>query len=458
MNIKLGIIVAISGLVPPFAGLAQNPPLITTFTNPTPVLNDWFGYALAAVGNDRVLIGAYGDDTGAVNSGAAYLFSINGALLTTITNPTPQGSDYFGIAVAALESDRVLIGVANDSTGAPYTGAAYLFRTNGTLLTTFTNPTPSGSDAFGTALAGLGSDRVLIGAYSDNTAAADAGAVYLFATNGTLLRTFTNPVPAGDAFGSALAAVGNDRVLIGAYGNDTGAVNSGVAYLYSTNGTLLTTFTNPTPAGSDFFGFAVAALGNDRLLIGAYGDDRGASGAGAAYLFNTNGTLLATITNPVPVADEYLGYSVAAVGTDRVLIGAPWNGTGGTRSGAAYLFNTNGVLLNAITNPTPADFDVFGIAVAGVGGDRVLIGAYNDDIGADSAGAAYLFSLAPLLTIVPAGAGQATISWAPNSPGYILKETAVLSPPDWTNSPSGATNPVTIPAASPAKFYRLFKP
>jgi hypothetical protein len=65
---------------------------------------------------------------------------------------------------------------------------------------------------------------------------------------------------------------------------------------------------------------------------------------------------------------------------------------------------------------------------------------------------------APTLTIVPAAPGYATISWLPNTPGFVLQESSSLSPATWTNSASGATNPITIPAMLPAKFYRLKKP
>lgn len=65
---------------------------------------------------------------------------------------------------------------------------------------------------------------------------------------------------------------------------------------------------------------------------------------------------------------------------------------------------------------------------------------------------------APLLTIIAAGSGQAQISWTPPTPGYVLQETWSLAPANWTNSISSATNPVVVPAASPARFYRLFKP
>ena len=65
---------------------------------------------------------------------------------------------------------------------------------------------------------------------------------------------------------------------------------------------------------------------------------------------------------------------------------------------------------------------------------------------------------APTLTIAPATPGNATISWAPNTPGFVLQETWVLSPANWTNSLSGATNPVIVPATLPKKYYRVFKP
>lgn len=65
---------------------------------------------------------------------------------------------------------------------------------------------------------------------------------------------------------------------------------------------------------------------------------------------------------------------------------------------------------------------------------------------------------APKLKIVPDGPGQAAISWTPDTPGFVLQETLVLSPAGWSNSPSGSTNPVVVPATLPTKFYRLIKP
>jgi hypothetical protein len=65
---------------------------------------------------------------------------------------------------------------------------------------------------------------------------------------------------------------------------------------------------------------------------------------------------------------------------------------------------------------------------------------------------------APTLTIVPAGAGLARVSWAPNTAEFALQERASVSTGTWTDSPSGTNNPGFVPTTFPSKFYRLFKP
>ena len=447
---------------PTASAQSVNATLLTTFTNPTPLLGDKFGSSIAGVGSDKILIGAVSDDTAGVDAGAAYLFSTNGILLATFTNLTDE-ADSFGSSVAALGSDKVLIGAPDFAAGFSVSaGVAYLFSTNGIKLVTFTNPAPNIADYFGAAIIAVGTDKVLISAPGE----AGVGAAYLFTTNGTLLKTNANPTPqSGDSFGNSVAALGSDKVLIGASSDNTGAANAGSVYLFSTNGTLLRTFTNPTPVLDDNFGRAVAAIGSDRVLIACPNDDVGASDAGAVYLYNTNGTLLTIFTNPAPLVVYGFANSVAAVGSDKVLIGALFDETGAVGAGAAYLFTTNGTLLTTITNPTPAFDDEFGNAVAAVGSDSVIIGAFFDDAGKADSGAAYLFNLAtgsssnppPVLTIVRAASGQATISWSPATPGVILQEALSLPVTNWVNSPSGATNPIAVPATLPQKIYRLFK-
>ena len=65
---------------------------------------------------------------------------------------------------------------------------------------------------------------------------------------------------------------------------------------------------------------------------------------------------------------------------------------------------------------------------------------------------------APALSIAPAGPAQASISWTPATPGWVLQENLNLGTTNWINSASGATNPITVSITNATKFYRLFKP
>lgn len=457
-------IVLVASLLSPKSISAQgNSGVLTTITNPTPAASDIFGGAVAAMGSDRVLIGSEG-------AAEVYLFDLNGGLLRTFTNPDPQFGGGFGAAIAAGGGDKVLIGSYNYTAGVPLSqvGQAYLFNTNGVLQSTFTNPAPAKIQAFGWTVAALGNDRVLIGGFAnDNNGAPYAGSVYLFRTNGTLLTAFTNPTPAFDGgLGASVAAVGNDRVLMGAPYNNTGASGAGVAYLFNTNGALLITFTNPFPAASDNFGTSVAAVGSDRVLISAidYGNAKGTGGA--AYLFSTTGALLTTFTNPTPAAYDYFGWSAASVGSTRVLIGAYQDSTGNFQDGSAYLFNTNGTLLNTFTNPTPARQDWFAWSVAGVGSDHVLIGGVWDDTGATDAGSAYLYALPYPTLSISRNAGTASLRWVTPESGLLLQQTDLLYPsPAWSNTTNlmainGGTNLVqqTIANGVANRFFRLHRP
>lgn len=423
-----------------FAQVTNNTSL-TTYSSSPP---GNFGVAVAALGNDRVIIGASAYSTGASGAGIARLYDTNGTVLATITNPVPAASDAFGISVAAVGSDRILVGAYLDDAGAANAGSAYLFNTNGTLVTIFTNPTPANGELFGASVAAVGNNRVLISAHLDSTGATGAGSVYIFSTNGTLLTTITNPTPAvNDGFGISIAVLGNDRVLIGAYQDDTGAFNTGAAYLYRTNGTLLATITNPVPVTSDQFGRNVGTLGNDRLLI--------SSGSGTRIL-TTNGTLLTTIASG----------KLAAVGSDRVLVGTAGDNTFCANCGAAFLYHTNGTLLVTFSPEFPSQ-QGFGSAVAAVG-NYALIGAPTFDF-------AYLFDTAytlntntqPALTITRNDT-TVSISWITAETGLILQQSdSVDDLAVWDDVPesvalNGLTNTVQQTLENTNRFYRLRQP
>ncbi|MCA2629311.1 MULTISPECIES: FG-GAP repeat protein [unclassified Microcystis] len=207
----------------------------------------------------------------------------------------------------------------------------------------------------------------------------------------SLTKTFNNPTAEDDDYFGSSVSLSGTSALIGAPYDNTGAPGAGSAYLFdTTTGTLKQTFNNPTPASADNFGYSVSLSGTT-ALIGAPYDSTGATSAGSAYLFDTTtGNLLKTFNNPTAEDDDYFGYSVSLSGT-TALIGAYRDDTGATNAGSAYLFDTTtGNLLKTFNNPTAEDFDNFGLSVS-LSGTTALIGAPSDNTGATVAGSAYLF-------------------------------------------------------------------
>jgi hypothetical protein len=190
----------------------------------------------------------------------------------------------------------------------------------------------------------------------------------------------------------------------------------------------------------------VAAVGRDRVLISAPGTDTSSTGAG--YLFSTNGVLITNFKNPDLTATFGFGYSAAAMGNNRVLIGD---------SVAVHLFSTNGTLL---TTFTLAPDNYFG-AVTAVGSDRVFMGS---DAGGPEA--AFLFAIPYPPLNIARNAATVSLSWVTPEPGLALQQTDLLSTTsvwnDTTNSVSinGQTNVVqqSIASGTTNRFFRLHRP
>jgi len=386
----LPLLLALSFALTARAAVASPPSfsLAKTLNNPAGEDGDLFGHSVDLVGN-YLLVGAPFTNMGATNTGAAYLFDSSGTLLRTFQQPNPAAGDWFGNEVAAV-GDNVLIGDLGDDTDAHDAGAAFLFDgKTGKLLQTLQEPSPHDSDWFGASVAAAG-PNLLVGAPLDHVGGVSAGGAYLFdGSTGKLLQSFHKPKPAeGEWFGVSMAAVG-DNILIGAFLDNTGAPGAGAAYLFdSKTGALLHTFQAPKPVANGQFGIAVAAMGNT-AIIGAPGDNTGQPHAGAVYLFDTtSGQAQRVLQNPTPVQGELFGSSVAVAGTN-ILVGAP--GEAATQAGAAYLFDAQtGALPQRFQNSTPAGGDMFGFWLAAAA-DRLLIAAPGDHTGSNLGGAAYLY-------------------------------------------------------------------
>ena len=399
--------------------LASATPTVPVFTlnNPRRAAFDYFGWSVAISGT-RVVVGNYLADTGAQDSGSASVYDLSSATPTvpivTLNNPSPAANDYFGSAVA-ISGARVVVGAYVDDAGARDAGSAYVYdlssATPGVPVFTLNNPDPATEDLFGLSVA-ISGTRVLVGALNDDADATDAGSAYVYDLGGSTptapVLTLHHAGQAHDSFGVAVALSGT-RAVVGAYLGDAGATNAGGAYVYdlgSATPAAPVVLNNPDPNAQDTFGFSVAVSGSI-VAVGAPSDDRGAIDAGSAYLYEMDS---ATPTVPVlaqndpgPGPSDYFGSSVSISGS-RVAVGAPFDDTGSTDGGRAYVFDrgsrTPSVPVFTLENPSPASRDLFGNSVA-ISGSRVVVSAQYDDTGANEAGIAYVFDLRSRTPSVP---------------------------------------------------------
>jgi conjugative relaxase-like TrwC/TraI family protein len=129
-----------------------NGSVLATFLNPA-------GYASAAPG-ERI--------TGH-NPGVVHLLHTNGTWLASIPAPRSSVVDEFGCSLAVVGEDKLLIGVRGSSLGAVNSGAAYLYSFAGTPLARFPNPTPAQGDFFGWAVTVVGGNLLFMSAYGEAT-------------------------------------------------------------------------------------------------------------------------------------------------------------------------------------------------------------------------------------------------------------------------------------------------
>ena len=192
----------------------------------------------------------------------------------TTLQPTSLATGCLAAAIRKLASVSSVM-VLLLSTALAARGAALIVPV---LQTTFSNPTPAASDDFGKALGVMGNDRIVIGAPGDDDIGSEEGGAYLFTLGGDLLTDFTGLglTLAKYGFGQSVVPLG-DIVYIGA-AEDYNFPNSGMVYGCATNGYRERRFWNAN--GFDphsKFSASVAALGNERLIVGAYGSNEGGS-------------------------------------------------------------------------------------------------------------------------------------------------------------------------------------
>ncbi|HEY7515745.1 MAG TPA: FG-GAP repeat protein, partial [Vicinamibacteria bacterium] len=332
--------------------------------------NDELGYSVS-VSAETVVVGAPFANANAgatADAGAAYVFVMgaggwaNMTQTAKLTASDGEAFDFFGFAVA-IDGDTIVVGALDDDLGGGSNqGSAYVFVrpaagwVDATESAKLTASDAAGSDEFGCAVS-VSRDVIVVGSrFADNGAPGNQGAAYVFVRPGGGWTT-----------------------------------TSETAKLSATDGT-----------SSDLLGAAVA-VDRDTIIAGAPGKDGTAANEGAAYVFEEPGggwvnmTQTAKLTALVPGSLDELGISVALDG--NVAVAGAWGADvgGNVSQGAAYVYErpgggwANATETAQLTASDGGVADFFGVSVA-TGGDAVIVGSYQNDVGASSSqGSAYLF-------------------------------------------------------------------
>ena len=305
-----------------------------------------FGFRLD-VSNDCLIVLAPTDDGATGSSGAAYIFRFDvvanaWAFEQKIFASDGGFSDGFG--GVSISFDLAIIGSDSHTHGGIKTGAAHIFRFDGTSWNEeaelLANDRASG-DSFGISVALVG-NVAIAGASLDDDLGAGSGSVYVFKKMaGSWIQTGKITAPdgaAGDRLGWSVDFDGT-TLAIGAIYHDYGEPDLGAVYLFQDNGLpgweFITKLT-PPPNGdgrNDDFGNSVDIDG-DRLAIGTIGSGN----RGSAHVYRDSGTGWEHILRLVAQDSSFgegFGQSIA-IHNQTVAIGARWDDQIGVDAGAVY--------------------------------------------------------------------------------------------------------------------------
>ncbi len=349
---------------------------------------DFFGQAVS-VQDELAIIGSPQDSDAGASSGSAYLFTKSGTVWVEhqkLTAGDGAALARFGAAVS-IDTDLVLVGAPGESARAPGAGAVYVFASNGTvwdLEQKLTAADGGDYDYLGRAVH-LEDQVALVGSPGDDDRGAEAGAAYVFGRTGTTWGevqklTATDGV-AGDGFGAALS--GFDRsALVGAAGRDDRGSDAGAGYLFyrSAGGVWaqLQKLTASDGAAGDGLGGAVS-LAEESALLGAGDDDDLGTGSGSAYLFARSGTVWSEarkLTADDGAAGDAFGARLA-LHQEVAVVGAQQDDDRGVDSGSIYVFSRTGTIWFSMQKLTADD----GAAGAAFGG-AVAVGKNMALVGA----------------------------------------------------------------------------
>ena len=307
---------------------------------------DFFGISVAMYG-DYAVVGANGDDTQGVNTGAAFIYKREVETWVFKQKLLPhKGNDFdeYGIGVA-MEKELIVVGAYSDTENGPFSGAAYIYSLADGIWTEEEKILPedgAADDKFGRSVDTDG-DRVIVCGVLNDDLGADSGSAYIFSKVEDTWQQEAKLLPpdgsANDRFGRSVG-IDNDYVAIGSVLDDDNGSSSGSVYVFHDELGEWNYQDKLTPMdgqADDFFGYSLSLAGR-YLVVGAHNDDDFGMNSGSAYLFTRIGQDWAqTEKFNADNAREGDNYGEAVfIDTTWISIGSPFYTTINGMTGAAF--------------------------------------------------------------------------------------------------------------------------
>ena len=316
------------GAVHIFDSDGSNETVIVAPANLGGVSSPRFGTSVSA-SNDRIVVGTF-SDSDATDAGSAYIINYDGSIINNMKSPNAQANGKFGIDVA-IGDGRVLVGAHREDTY----GRVYVYDENGSNLFELTGDSDDPNGDFYGENVEVANGRIVVGAPQ----VFQSGKIHIYDLNGNEIKKIESPVGSDAKFGRAID-IGNGKIVVGAPYDDGAGSNRGSAYIYDLNGNLLKTLTAPDTADHDRFG-SVVGVGDERIVIGADGDDDVALNSGSLYIYDINGNYIEKVTpTTVSASDGFGGSSLSlSVRNGKVLISSFQADSDYGDEGAAYVYD-----------------------------------------------------------------------------------------------------------------------
>jgi len=382
-------------------------------------LGDFFGQSVAMDG-DYAVVGSYQDDLTSNNMGSAYVYkkdaSGNWIEHQKLTASDKRQFDQFGEYVD-IDGNFMIVGARgqdydeNDFNFENSAGAAYIFENDGNgnwneiQKIVSSDRGATFQSVFGQTLA-ISGNYAVVNSARENTGLdgqqdlSTAGACYIFErdSNGIWIevqKIVSSDRDANERWGEFATDISGNTIVVGAVNENLDDIgnneltNAGAIYVFErdTNGIWneIQKIVNSDRESGDTFGRSVSIDGN-QLIVGADYEDINGNASGAAYIFEKNGigvwNEVQKITSVSGMDNSRFGQRVA-IDVNRTIIGSWVRDIGNIGDGgAAYIFEKDGTGFwnetAILYDPDASSSDYFGFSVA-ISGDHCFVSANQED-------------------------------------------------------------------------------